>query len=244
MLAAMTVVGISGALLAGCGDDGDGKDGSDKPFSGQSADQIAEKAVAATKKAESLRMKGDTRQSGGQTMTVDLAVDKKKNCDGTVRMQNARADVRQIGQDFYMRGDEAYWKTAFKGQQGAEKAIPKLKDKWAKVPAGQNADEGLCDKQKLIAAMDENKSDRKGMKKGGTTTVGGQEAIKLTKEKAGGEKLTLYVATEGEPYILRSSAEGGKTPNTATFSDYGKAVNPEKPAPGETVDLDEIAGAA
>ncbi|MEV0123660.1 hypothetical protein AB0I16_19380 [Streptomyces sp. NPDC050703] len=239
----MTVVGISGALLAGCGDDGDGKSGSDKPFSGQSADQIAEKAVAATKKAESLRMKGDAQQSGGKAMTVDLAVDKKKNCDGTIRMQNARADVRQVGQNFYMRGDEAYWKTALKGQPDAGKAVTKLKGKWAKMPAGQDADEGLCDKQKLIASMDEDKSERKGMKKGGTTTVGGQEAIKLTKKKAGGETLTLYVATEGEPYILRSTAEGGQTPNTATFSDYGKAVSPEKPAAGETVDLGELAGA-
>ena len=243
MLAAMTVVGLSGALLAGCGDDGDGKSGSDKAFSGQSADQIADKAVAATKKARSLRMKGDARQPDGKTMTVDLAVDKQKNCDGTIRMQNTRADVRQVGQVFYMRGDETYWKTALKGQSGAEKLIPKLKDKWAKMPAGEGADEGMCDKQKLIASMDENKSERKGMKKGEATTVGGQDAIKLIKKKSGGETLALYVATEGEPYILRSSTEGGKTPNTATFSDYGKEVTPEKPAAGETVDLDQLAGA-
>ncbi|CAM5514009.1 Lipoprotein OS=Streptomyces alboniger OX=132473 GN=CP975_27820 PE=4 SV=1 [Streptomyces alboniger] len=188
-------------------------------------------------------MKGDARQSGGQTMAVDLAVDRKKNCDGTIRMQNARADVRQVDQTFYMRGDEAYWKTAFKGQPGADKAIPKLKDKWAKMPAGDDASEGMCDKQQLIASLDENKSERKGMKKSGTTTVGGQEAIKLIKKKSDGETLALYVATEGEPYILRSSSEGGKTPNTATYSDYGKAVSPEKPAADETVDLEQLAGA-
>ncbi|WP_369217669.1 hypothetical protein [Streptomyces flavofungini] len=239
----MTVVGLSGVLLTGCGDDGDDKGGSDKAFSGQSADQIAEKAVAATKKAQSMRMKGDAQQADGKTMTVDLAVDRKKNCDGTIRMQNTRADVRQVGNVFYMRGDEAYWKTAFKGQPGSGKAIPKLKDKWAKMPAGEDASQGMCDKQQLVASMDKNKSERKGMKKGETTTVGGQEAIKLTKKKSGGETLTLYVATKGEPYILRSSTEGGKTPNTATFSDYDKDVQPEKPAAGDTVDLQELAGA-
>ncbi|MFH8796148.1 hypothetical protein [Streptomyces sp. NPDC017941] len=241
LLAAMTVVGVSGALLAGCGDDGKDSDGSKKPFSGESADQIADKAVAATKKAESLHVKGDTRQPDGKSLTLDLSVDKQKNCDGTLRIQGTRADVRHIGDTLYLRGDEQYWKASLKGQPGAAKAIPKLRDKWAKMPADDAVTKGLCDKQSLVASMDEDKSARKGMKKGGTTTVDGQEAIKLTKKASSGETQTLYVATEGEPYILRTTTEGGKRPSTATFGDYGKDVRPEQPAAGDTVDPRQLA---
>ncbi|WP_241844888.1 hypothetical protein [Streptomyces silvensis] len=241
LLAVMTVVGVSGALLAGCGDDGNDSGGSEKPFSGESADQIAAKAVAATKKAKSLHVKGDTRQSDGKTLTLDLSVDKQKNCDGTVQIQGSRADVRHIGDTFYLRGDEQYWKTALKSQPGAAKAIPKLQDKWAKMPADDAVTKGLCDKQDLIGAMDSDKSARKSMKKGGTTTVDGQEAIELTKKSSAGETQKLYVATEGEPYILRATAEGGKRPSTTTFSDYDKEVRPEKPSAGDTVDPRQLA---
>ncbi|MEU2564800.1 hypothetical protein ABZ626_36530 [Streptomyces longispororuber] len=242
LLAAMTVAGLSGALLAGCGDDGnDSGGGSDKPFAGQSADQIAGKAVAATKQATSLRVKGDMRQADGKALSLDLAVDERKNCDGTLQTQGARADVRHVGDAFYLRGDDQYWKNSLKGKPGAAKLLPKLKDKWVKVPAEDSVTKGMCDKQSLMKALDEDKSERKGMRKGDTTTVGGQEAIKLTKKTAAGEKLALYVATKGEPYILRTTTEGGDEPSSATFSDYDKDVRPQKPASGETVDLQQLA---
>ncbi|GHE35926.1 lipoprotein [Streptomyces longispororuber] len=238
----MTVAGLSSALLAGCGDDGNGSGGgSDKPFAGQSADQIAGKAVAATKQAKSLHIKGDSRQPNGASLTLDLSVDQQKNCDGTVQTQGSRADVRHVGDTFYLRGDEQYWEKSLKGQPGAAKLLPKLKDKWVKVPAEDAVTKGLCDKQGLVKAMDEDKSARKGMRKGDTTTVGGQEAIVLTKKTSAGEKLTLYVATKGEPYILRTTTEGGEKPSSATFSDYDEDVRPQKPAPGETVDLRQLA---
>ncbi|MFD3580492.1 hypothetical protein [Streptomyces sp. NPDC058644] len=245
MFASMTIVGITGLLLAGCGDDGDGKSGgsdnSEKAFSGQSADQIAGKAIAATKNAKSMHMKGDTRQPDGRTVSVDLSVDQQKNCDGNVKVEGAQADVRHVGGTLYLRGDEQYWKRALKGQPGGAKAVPKLQDKWVKMPADDTTSKSLCDKQALTAAMDENKSARKGMKKGDTTTVDGQEALTLTKKTSAGETLTILVATEGKPYILKSTTEGGKRPSNATFSDYDKAVQPQKPAAGETVDLNKLA---
>lgn len=244
MTAAM-VTGAALVALSACGgDDSSGDSGDGKPFAGKSADQIAADAVKATEQADSMRMKGTVQQSAGSTTAVDLAVDNNKNCDGSIKADGASADVRNTKGTFYLRGDEKYWKTALRGQAGGDKIVPKLADKWVKAPADDTTTKSLCDKKALMASMDKDKSERKGMKKGSTTDVDGTEAIRLTKKTSGGETLTLYVATEGKPYILRSTSTGGKEPNTATFSDYGKSVSPEAPAPGETVDLEKLAASA
>ncbi|MEU6004467.1 MULTISPECIES: hypothetical protein [unclassified Streptomyces] len=237
---AAVVAGAAIVALAGCGG-GDDSDDKSKPFEGKSADQIAADAVKATQQADSMRMKGTVQQSAGSSMSVDLAVDQRKNCDGTIKSEGASAEVRNTKGTFYLKGDEKYWETSLKGQPGTDKIVPKVAGKWVKAPTDDATTKNLCDKTALTASMDKDKSERKGMKKGATTTVGGAEAIRLTKKTSGGETLTLYVATEGKPYILRSTSSGGEQPNTATFSDYGKAVSPEQPAPGETVDLKELA---
>ncbi|MEW2168132.1 hypothetical protein AB0912_34860 [Streptomyces sp. NPDC007084] len=236
--AMLAVVGGSVLMLAGCGGDSGAED---QPFAGKSADRIAADAVKATGQAESMHVTGTVRQTAGEALDVDLSVDRRKNCQGTVKTADATAEVRHVDATLYLRGDEGYWKNALKGQGQRDTLVPKLRDKWVRVPTDASATEGLCDKQALVASMDEDKSERKGLKKSSTTTVGGEKAIRLTKKTANGETLTLFVATEGKPYILRTTTSGGKNPNTATFSDYGKPVNPRKPSAGETVDLKDLA---
>ncbi|MEU1037828.1 hypothetical protein [Streptomyces sp. NPDC005907] len=227
-------------VLTGCGN-GSGSDSKEQPFEGKSADRIAAEAVKATEQADSMHVQGNLRQANGAALDVDLSVDQRKNCEGTVKTAGTTADVRHVNATLYLRGNEAYWKKALKDQPQGDRIVPKVSDKWVKAPADDSMTQGLCDKQGLVASMDEDKSERKGLKKGATTTVDGKKAIRLTKKSAGGETLSLFVATEGKPYILRTTTSGGKSPNTATFSEYGKAVNPEKPAAGDTVDLKEVA---
>ncbi|WP_282085840.1 hypothetical protein [Streptomyces tendae] len=237
---AVAAVSFSVALLAGCG--GDPGDES-KPFEGQSADDIAAKAVEATRQAKSMHVKGDTRLEDGSTVTIDVSVDQEKNCQGTIGTGATRADLRHTDATLYLRGDEQYWRTALKQQPGAaQKLAPKLRDKWVKMPANDDSTAGVCDKQGFVAAMDEDESERQGMKRGSTTEVNGARALALTKDASGGEKLTLYVATEGEPYIVKATTEGGRNPGSVTFGEYGETVDPQQPPAGETVDLKELAG--
>ncbi|MFI8949922.1 hypothetical protein ACIGO6_25775 [Streptomyces sp. NPDC053750] len=237
---AVATATVSVALLAGCGGDSGGES---KPFEGQSADDIAAKAVEATQQAKSMHMKGDTRLEDGSTVTIDVSVDQEKNCQGTIATGESEADVRHTEATLYLRGDEQYWRSALAQQpDAAQKMVPKLQGKWVRMPANDATTAGVCDKQGFIAAMDEDKSERRGMKRGSTTEVNGEQALKLTKEASGGEKLALYVATEGEPYILKTTTEGGKNPGSVTFSEYGEPVSPEQPPADQTVDLKEFAG--
>ncbi|MEU8795337.1 hypothetical protein [Streptomyces sp. NPDC048643] len=106
--------------------------------------------------------------------------------------------------------------------------MPKVAGKWVKMPAGDDQLTGLCDKQGLLEALDEDKSERKGMSKGGSASVDGTSAVKLTKE-SDGKTLTMYVASEGKPYILRVTTTGGSAPESTTFSDYNEPGPPATP---------------
>ncbi|MFD5650448.1 hypothetical protein [Streptomyces sp. NPDC127039] len=124
-----------------------------------------------TRQAKSMHVKGDTRLEDGSSVTVDVSVDQEKNCQGTIGAADTRADVRHTDATLYLRGDEQYWRTALEQQpDAARKMAPKLQDKWVKMPANDATTAGVCDKQ----------------------GVNGQEALALTKDASGGEKLTLY----------------------------------------------------
>ncbi|MFD7797328.1 hypothetical protein [Streptomyces sp. NPDC059759] len=228
------MTGVCTAGLAACGG-GDGE-----AFKGKSADEVAAQAVKATRQAESMHLKGSAQQKSGDSLALDIAVDSEKNCEGTIKQQGATAQVRHKSATLYLKGDEKYWRSSLKQQGDADKIVPKVAGKWVKMPAGDDQLTGLCDKQGLLAALDEDKSERKGMSKDGSASVDGTQAVKLTK-KSGGKTLTMYVASEGKPYILKVTTTGGSAPESTTFSDYNKPVEPEQPPAGDTVDLKQLA---
>ncbi len=228
---AISVICATAAVgVAGCSDDGS----SDQPFKGQSADQVAAKAVTATRDSASLRMAGKV-SADGQPLTVDVHVDDQKNCKGRMSMEQGTADVIHAGRTTYIRGDKDFWANAAKGSGDGQKQAQALSGRWVKVPVGDARTTGLCDKQGFLADMDSDKSERKGMTKGDVTTVDGRKALPLKKKK-GGETITMYVATEGKPYILKLDQSGGENPGTMVFSDYEKPVKAEAPPAGQVID--------
>jgi hypothetical protein len=78
-----------------------------------------------------------------------------------------------------------------------------------------------------------------GLKKASTTEVDGQPAITLTREKAGATD-TWYVATEGQPYILKYTSRGGGWPVESTVKDYNKPISTEAPPAEDVVDLNRF----
>ncbi|MFJ2744958.1 hypothetical protein ACIO3O_35475 [Streptomyces sp. NPDC087440] len=250
MKAKFVVSAVACAALAmgvsGCGEaDAPGSSGSPdkkaekKTFDGKSPDQIADASVAATKKAPSVRIKTEAA-ANGQSATSDYVVDTQGNCAGTNTQQDAKAEMRRVGSVTYLKANQQYWEALLK-QQGSgakgEKAAATFKDKWVKLPpADAKATQAGCDKDAVIALFDRDKSERKGMTRAKDTQVDGKNSAVLQKKTAQGETTTMYVAAEGEPYILKVEQKGGKAPITTTFSDYGKPVDAKAPPAGEVVD--------
>jgi hypothetical protein len=216
------------------------------PFAGLTADQIAEKAVSAMKGAKSLRGAGRIK-SDGEQMTADFAVDTEGSCVGTIEIGTGKAELLRADEVMYMKGDEKFWRASMKedGTSGkeADGVVELLKGRWVKMGADEANDMGdVCEFDTAVAETSEDRADRKGMTKGPDSEVNGQSTVTLVKKKATGETITMYVAKEGKPYLLKMVKVGGDEPGTMVFTDYDKPVKAVAPPADQIVDLEKLGG--
>ncbi|MFF3331493.1 hypothetical protein ACFYWX_18295 [Streptomyces sp. NPDC002888] len=223
------------------------------PFAGLSADEIAERAMNATTGASSLRFKGDVPDDETKgTIQIDLALNKKGECVGAMSMNGqGKADLLKSGDTLYMKYDEAFLRAQSEGESKSDTdaVVAMLADKWTKMSAtGQDAKDiaGFCDLDTVLEGpvgvdsdADDSNSDAT-VSRGRSTTIDGTPAVVLNAQE-GKDRYTLYVASQGEPYLLRMDSTSADDPGTITFSDYEEPVPAQKPT-GEIVDLDALAG--
>lgn len=251
-LAAVALTAAAATALTACQSGKDtAKSGSSTaskaPFAGLTGAQIAERALDATTGASSVRMKGDIAddESSG-TITIDMAVDKKGECAGTMSMGGqGKADLIKVGDTVYMKYDEAFLRAQGKGDSASDTdaAVALLAGKWTKMAAtGKDAKDiaGFCDLDTVLGGAEDGKGSTSGTTRGAATTVDGTPAVTLH-EKDGSDRYTLYVASEGKPYVLRIDSPTGKDKGSLTFTDYNEPVPAKKPT-GSILDLDKLGG--
>lgn len=224
-----------------------------EPFAGLSAEEIADKALTATTGASSLRMKGDLpdEESKG-TVRIDMALNKKNECAGTMGMDGeGKADLIKTGDTVYMKYDEAFLRAQGKGEDKAEvdAIVAMMAGKWTKMSAKGSDSEDIasfCDLDMALGGAEDATSDASSggaaakVTRGETTTVDGVPALVLH-SKEGKDRFTLYVATEGKPYLLRLDSTSPDDPGSITFSDFEKPVPAQAPT-GNVLDLDALGG--
>ena len=153
-----------------------------------------------------------------------------------------KAELIKTGDTVYMKYDEAFPRAQSEGESKSDTdaAVAMPADKWTKMKAtGQVAKDiaGFCDLDTVLGDTEDAGSDAS---RGKTTTVDGKPAIVLH-EKDGKDRYTLYVATEGEPCLLRVDNKSGADQGSLAFSDYAEPVPTQKPS-GEILDLDALGG--
>ena len=240
-LAALCIAATATFALTGClpGD----KDEPKGPFAGLTGGEIANKAVKATTDAESLRMKGEGQDGSGETVQMDMAMDKKGDCAGTLSMNGeGEAEVVKVGDTIYMKYDEAFVRAQSKGssKEETDMVVDMLADKWTKTSATAEDSKDIasfCDLDTMLADFKDVNSDAT---RGKTAEVDDTPAIVLN-EKDGKDRYTLYVATEGKPYLLRVVSKSADEPSDLTLTDYNKPV-PAKAPKGKVIDLDKDFG--
>ncbi|MFF5974279.1 hypothetical protein ACFY7C_22420 [Streptomyces sp. NPDC012769] len=240
------------------------------PFKGQTADQIADKAVTATQSATSLRMAGRV-VSSDQPLDVDFSLNDKNECTGAIKLKGGAAEIRQTGRVTYMKGDEAFWRASMSAQRMPEAQIDAtielLKGRWLKIPQGQPGAEDLsdvCDLKALLDDLGKDKERRTGLTRGPDAEVDDTPVATLVKKKTDAdttepgdtaeprdpgdpteprdtpETTTVSVSQRGKPYILKVVKTGGDEPGSVTLSEYDKPVKVAVPPAGETVDLTKL----
>ncbi|MFJ2257483.1 hypothetical protein ACIOKD_03915 [Streptomyces sp. NPDC087844] len=243
-LAALCLAAAATVSLTGCLPGEDKADSKPKgPFAGLTGGEIADRAVEATSNASSLRMKGDILDDDGSRMDLDMALDKKGRCAGTMSADGqGEAQLVMTGDTLYMKYDEKFLRAQDEDapKEETDQVVAMLAGKWTKMSAkGSDAKDiaGFCDLDTVLADFEDVSSDAT---RGKAATVGGTPAIVLH-EKDGNDTYTLSVATEGKPYLLKVISRSAKEPGTVTFSDFDTPVPAETPQ-GKILDLDALGG--
>ncbi|MEU7579531.1 hypothetical protein AB0B50_18210 [Streptomyces sp. NPDC041068] len=244
----------SGTSSADGGSDGGGESNG---VAGMSAQEISDKAKQELLDAKSVHISmkatgadatkdsdsdSDASDSDDPT-SMELTLDRDENCTGTMRMANgATLELVKRGDKVWMKPDETFWKTQIPGGEG-EAAAELFKNRYIH---GSTSDAMLkevaevCDLGKIQKDIeDDSDDDTKSLEKGGAAKVDGTSAITLTGTDDGKET-TLYVATEGKPYLLKAVEKGDGDDTTTTFSDYDEPVPSKTPSADESVDVSKL----
>ncbi|MEU3912781.1 hypothetical protein [Streptomyces sp. NPDC029721] len=216
------------------------------PAAARSGQEILTEAYEATRKAESMRVAA-TVQQDGKPMEVDLSLDRKGNCKGEIRVDGmGRLDVIKSSESVHFRGDTAYWRGAAKmkhaPQKQADQMVAMLADRWIRIPASDPRAApmtGSCDLSKLTGDLDHASPLAR---KGETATVDGKQTLAVTSPAKQGTQ-TDYVATQGKPYILKSTVMGDST-GEALFSAFDVPVDTTSPKDADVLDMSKLGGPA
>ncbi|MFG2024141.1 hypothetical protein [Streptomyces sp. NPDC048825] len=210
--------------MAGCSDGATAEEPSAKQMLDDANDTMnALKSVTVDSKT--------TTVATGGGFSSRLTTDLKGMCRSSRTWTNgARLEQIRIGDTDYVRPNRAYLKMA--GKNGNSTGEQK---RWVKSPAAETALEteeaGLSNCTREFGSFGK-------ATKGDPTKVDGRPAIPLvvTDKADKGGTYTHYVATEGEPYLLKVDYKGADYRTTTTFSDFDKPVDVRAPAKGDVLD--------
>ncbi|MFD0737471.1 hypothetical protein [Planotetraspora mira] len=192
-----------------------------------SAAEIVKQSREALASAGSLHLHG-TFTADGQDFDMDTAMVRGKGGTGHISMSDSgRMEMTVIGKDVYISGDKVFYERTM-GKDTASL----MKGKYIKTlttAKGVGDFSGFVDFDKML---DQVIPDADSLKVAAPTDIRGVSAMTL--QAADGDK--VWVAAEGEPYILRI---GSGTDDSAflDFLDYGKKVTLTPPPAGKIVDI-------
>ncbi|MFC8589799.1 hypothetical protein [Streptomyces atroolivaceus] len=218
---------LTGAALLGCEDEDDGP-------AKKSAKDLIDEANARMGKLSSLTIEM-TNTVGDTTMAWRMTTDLKSRCKVKLTLPGAGTlEQIRIGETDYVRPDKKYLETWSGDDLGAARP-----GAWAKVPVARSKPgDGLSRCTRPFESFGT-------ATKGEATRIGGRDALRLnvTDPADEGGTYTFYVATEGEPHLLKVVQDkGAERLTTTSFSKFDEPLDIRPPASAEVLDMSDVTG--
>ncbi|MFF8770209.1 hypothetical protein [Kitasatospora sp. NPDC015120] len=206
-----------------------------------SAEEIQKKAKDALAGATSVKVVGSI-SNADEKMTIDLAVDTKGQCKGSVTMPGVgKFELLGDGKQVYLKPDSEFIANVAGGGAEGAKAAELLKGRYI---AGVQDDPEMKELTTACNLKDLTKSfveDGKStdLTKGSAGTVNGAKSFSVKSKNSSGDEMVLHVATEGTPYPLRIE-KTGKGGGQADFTEIDKPLTVQAPPADQVIDYSKF----
>ncbi len=200
-----------------------------------SAEEIQKQAKDALAGASSVKVVGAINKDS-EKISVDLAVDTKGQCKGTMSVPGAgKFDLVGDGKQVYLKPDTEFLTSVTEGKN--PQAVELLKGRYI---AGVQDDPDMkelttvCNLKELTKTF--GADDRAtNITKGSAGTVNGVKTFSVKSKDSSGGEVTLHVAAEGKPYPLRIE-KSGKDGGQMDFTEIDKALTVQAPPADQVID--------
>ena len=200
-------------------------------LTGTAATALVNKAVANTKAAPSVVVKGAGVSTGtaGQTVSFNLTLVQKAGCEGTIAQSKTETfQLVETGGSVWLKPSAAYYASL----KLSKAALALVADKWIKVKSS-DAQIGdlpkICSFDGLFGSL---KTPTGASYVANPTTYQGQPAYEVTQS---GQQGYAFVTNSATP-MLAKLAEPGANGGVITFTEYSTPLTITAPSAAETID--------
>jgi hypothetical protein len=200
-------------------------------LTGTAATALVTKAVANTKAAPSVVVKGTGVSTGtaGQTVTFDLTLVQKAGCQGTIAQSKTETfQLVETGGSVWLKPSTAYYASL----KISKAALALVADKWIKVKSTDSQIGDLpkiCSFSGLFGSL---KTPTGASYVATPTTYQGQSAYEVTQA---GQQGYAFVTNSATP-MLAKLAEPGASGGVITFTAYSTPLTITAPSAAESID--------
>lgn len=192
--------------------------------------QIINTALTAMQAAKSVTISGAIRQ-GGQTLLLNVTVSTSGQGQGTISMNGQKVSVASTGSTVYLKGGASFWR----GNGVPGSAVSQLANRWISLSLsdpGASSIAGALNLSTFIGQLPKSSDAGTTLVKVATGFLNGQAVVKLkaTNPKKLNDNGVLYIATTGNPYVVRIAGSSGSSLGVIDFSHYNQPVNVQPPA--------------
>ncbi|MFI8963067.1 hypothetical protein ACIGO8_13195 [Streptomyces sp. NPDC053493] len=217
-------------------------------FDGLSGPEISEKAKAAVKGVTSLRVVGDAPDGRGGTISMDLALDTRGSCRGTITQPRiGTIEMIKNRRTVFIKGDEKFWRASLASAkrkptaQQADAFVELVKGRWMKADskaAAAMTRKDVCDLSALADKLGNDSTDTSTTRDADIIRAG--QALAVIYDRDGSEVTTIHVAKTGKPYPVEISNTGSADAGTLKFSDFNKPVDTTPPPADQILDTRKL----
>jgi len=150
---------------------------------------------------------------------------------GDLSNGSATSRLLRVEDEVWAAQPSSFWKAAGASDDG--NAYGGL---YVKVPTADPRYAGFTDDTRIGYLLDRLLQTSATWKKGPVGTVNGNAALELDGTGKNGHKASIWVATDGEPYLLRIAPTAGSYKGQIDFTGYDERLAVQAPLPGQVLD--------